>query len=365
MARIGRKFAQDFYPQTRQFDPSTAVFLFGDGSDGDIVIDTPNTPVNGILNANSIRITSSGSIRVPPGDHCLLRSRTSIIADGPINGDATISASNLGDSVAIIQYIGSTQEGGSGGGGGGGSGTSGNGSAGAQGSDGAGKFSAMGFSQGTGSNGGAPGAGGVGGVGSAGGNATLPVAGTDITDLSDHLHLYPAGPGGDIHGSLPGFDGQAGVIGGTGSGGAAVGGDGGLGGIGGLGASMILLVSPQIVLNALVSSNGGAGTSAPSGSDPGAPTAGANAPGGSNNGGGGGGSGGGGGAGGAGGCVLLGYGTLTENVTPQANPGAGGLGSDGGAGGAKDGVGFAGGKGGRGADGATGSTGFVIRQKIV
>ena len=176
---------------------------------------------------------------------------------------------------------------------------------------------------------------------------------------------YPAGPGGYFHGAIPGLRGAAGVNGGAGSGGAAGGTGGQSNATEGLGGTNILLVSPNITVNALVSANGGNGSNAPVFGSPGGPTKGADASGGSNGGGGGGGSGAGGGGGGAGGLVQFFSGSLAENVTAQANPGTGGLGAAGAAGGAKDGTGHAGGKGGKGADGATGSPGFVIRQRIL
>lgn len=335
------------------------VSLFGDGSDGDVVVSAPDTPISAILNARSITILPGASIRVPPESHCLLRASQQILVNGPINGDATTSFANLIDSPVVVQFIGSTAEGGSGGGGGGGAGASGDGSNGNQGNDGSGKVSAVGFSHGTGSVGGSQGAGGIGGVGANGGDATLGIAGVDITDLENSFHLYPAGPGGCMLGSIPGPEGRDGVDGGAGSGGTP-GGVGGSHGVFGLGASAILLVAPLIVLNALVSSNGGDGGAAPLDAMPGDA-----APGGSNEGGGGGGSGGGGSAGGAGGMVMCFYGTLTETVAPQANPGAGGAGAPGAPGGAGDGTGFAGGDGGAGVAGATGSPGFVIRQRIL
>lgn len=340
------------------------ISLFGDGSDGYVVIDAPNTPIDDILNAISIHITSTGSIRPATGKHCILRAQQSIIVDGPINCDALIPESFMNSGVSVVQIIGAISEGSGGGGGGGASGASGNGLIGGSGATGGNYYeSGIGFSNGTPSAGGAGGIGGVGGNGGVGADAVIGVVGVDIADLSDHLIIYPAGLAGNLHGSLPGAPGIPGVDGGAGSGGAA-GGVGGLGGVESLGAGMCLIVAPIITLNALVSSNGGNGGNAPTGVATGHPTAGAAATGASNEGGGGGGSGGGGGAGAAGGIVCLFYQTLVENVSAQANPGSGGSGAPGAVGGAKDGTGHIGGVGGHGADGATGSPGFVIRQRI-
>jgi len=345
--------------------PSSEIALFGDGSGGDVVISAPNTPVSAILNANSIHITGAGSILVPLESQCFLRAKTFIRIDGPINGNARISSAQIQDSPAIVQYVGSTGSGGSGGGGGGGSGASGAGANGNTGNDIDNKTNSVGFSRGNGSTGGSSGPGGApGNPGGNGGNATLPTSGVDITEIGVHIALYPAGPGAYFDGAVPGLQGAAGVGGGAGSGGAV----GGVGGspspTEGLGGSNILLVSPSITVNALVSANGGNGSSAPSFGDPGGPTQGASAPVASNEGGGGGGSGGGGAGGGAGGLVLAFYSTLVETVPMQANPGLGGHGGLGAPGGAGDGAGFAGGNGGNGADGATGSNGTIVRQKI-
>lgn len=350
-------------------DPPVA--LFGDGSGGDVVIDTHRTDIDAILNARSIHVTSTGSITAMPGAHILLRASSFIRIDGPVNATGAISGVDLSDAVAIVQFVGATAEGGSGGGGGGGSGASGGGVSlpsgnslsDLRGQDGNGKAAAFGFSHGTGSVGGIGGASPNPGAGGPGGNAAPGIIGVDITGLEDHLVLYPAGPGGTLHGSIPGLPGAPGVSGGLGSGSAAAGGLGGLGGIAGSGAGTVLMVSPSIELNALVESNGTDGGDAPA-SGAGAPTVGADAPGASGEGGGGGGSGGGGGAGGAGGLALFFSRDLSSTVTPTANPGTGGLGAPGALGGAGDGGGLPGGKGGDGADGQAGSPGFVILQKI-
>lgn len=326
-------------------------YIFGNGSDGVVV-----NPTDDVLNATSI--VSSG-FTVASGMHLVLRATEEIVINGPISSDGNISIANLSDSITIVAFFGATAEGGSGGSGGGGGGAGGgdNGIAGSQGQNGNGKSASVGFSQGTGSLGGTAGAAGISAPGGKGGDATLPVVGVDILDLSDHFLLYPAGPGGTVHGSIPGLVGADGKTGGAAFAGAA-GGTPGLGGTPGQGAGSILLVAPRIVLNALVSSRGTDGGPGSAGGP------GADAAGGSNGGGGGGGSGGGGGGGGAGGDVLAFYRELIANVTPLASPGLGGAGALGGAGGANDGTGFAGGDGGKGADGVTGSPGYVLMQKI-
>ena len=344
---------------------TSADFLFGNGSDGDIVISAPNTASDGFVNANSFTIEPGGSVRVPQDDHFLLRARRFIKIQGVLNADGTISPA-LNSGTNITNIFGSSVGGaGGGGGGGGGGGPGGDGVDGIPGTLPA-VTTGYGFTSG---NEGAVGAGGIGGVGAVpggdGGGGVTGSPGQDLIDLTDHFTLYPAGPGGLMHGGVPGALGAPGGNGGEGGAGNVPAGLGATSqATGGFGGSNILLVAPLIIINALVSANGAIGANAPNASAPQGATPGTNAPGGSGDGGGAGGGGGGGGGGGAGGSVLMFFGELILTVAPAANPGLGGLGGTGALGGAGDGAGTKGGDGGAGARGATGSPGFVIQQKV-
>ena len=313
------------------------VWLFGDGSDGDVVI-SGNTTLTGDMDYDDLTI-DVGIVLETAGYE--VRVKGTLLNNGTIRNNGTVGTNGVnatsgsggsggsGGAGAVGNTYSSGTTGGNGGGGG--SGNNGNGSGGVAGADenpALGVDGSGGGAGGTGSSGG-----GSGGSGGSGGTATAETVALDLstagmtndigiteTEMSPTQEIL----GAEASVSVASLSASAG--GGGGGGGNSDGANGGGGGGAGAGGSggVVVLIA-KIITNSATGiiecngANGGIG-----GND-------ANF-----------GGGGGGGAGASGGVIVLAYGTLADSGTIQANGGTGGAGGTGNANGSAGSNGVAG-----------------------
>jgi len=301
--------------------------LFGDGSDGDLVISSGTTTITETKYYNSITITGTGILTADEPMLVFVKGTLTIGSGAEINMNAKGGTGGTGGTIG-------PSAGGPGPAGGPGQpgGTSG----------GNGAVGTVGVAAGTGGTGGSGGAGGassppgspgpLGGPGGAGGPGTAGSAGVSgtlsrlIRNVFDWLSrdtrdtLIGAGGAGGGAGGRGG--GGGGIIGGPGGGGGAVGGAGGAGG----GTLVIIANNIDLQTGGKISSNGALG--AGGASNPGVSLNGVPGTTPTTSGGGGGSTanGAGGGGGGAGGGIYLVYKRLTEDGTIEVVGGALGTG---------------------------------------
>jgi len=340
---------------------SSSALLFGDGSDGPVVIAVPDPAQVSILNATTLDIAAD--VSPPLGEWLVFRASESITVRAGVTIDSSGLSGFAGVQNTDAQYIGVSIPSGSGGGGGGGGGTVAGGSDGENGSIGG--ILVNGYTIGIPGTPGALGAGG--GPSVVGGDATdgtQSTTGVVIPAYKEAGKLYPGGWTAFVRGGFQGgLNARQGGAGGTGGdAGAGVGGAGGVGGTIGLGGTAILLIASSIIIEpgAVILAKGAAGGNGVAGAVGGDATAASGA------GGGGGGGGGTGGGGGCGGFIGLFYATITPFALPidAVDGGVGGIGGAKGLGGVGDGAGEDGGNGSVAGDGQDGSKGMVVIQAI-
>ena len=323
--------------------------IFGDGSDGDVSIDTIDTNLITDMFYNNLNVASPFTLYTS-GYRIFVKNKLTIntgakIARNGVNGVDGGSALTSGSLYGAL----AGGAGGPGGAGRNGAGTPTAGTAGTAGVDLAKCLGSNAVAGGAGGAGGTDlppshGGGASGGAGGAAGSKTGTVY-NNPRGLTSAYMLYDSLPAGDVLKTNPSAGGGGGG-GGADSQAEGGGGNGGLGGTSGSGGGIVEIFAKNLVNNGIISANGGnGGNGLVGGNGGGAYPAG-------------GGGGGAGGSGGNGGILILCYinksGTGTETVTlgAKGSGGAGGTGVNGGT------------NGSTGSDGNDGVAGSIIELKV-